>query len=297
MVALAPEVPRVLVSLVSSAVMARRGRRKQSLSKSGSIAAFFVAFASLASSVRFGMALFAFYLSGTRATKYKSQLKKKIEDGYESAGGNRDAGQVLASSLPAICVCVTYALLYRYDSAISPTFPLRSSLNLAYLLFFAACAGDTFASEIGIAMPELRSDPVLVLMPWKTVPRGTNGGISIQGTIASILGGLLIGSVYFLSGPEWSFSQLWVVVIGALGGFIGSFIDSVLGMLLQASWYDPISKKVLKHSPPKNQRQSFQHICGIDILSGEVVNALSAILTMVFAPAFLPLFRVDYSQV
>lgn len=291
-----PEVPRFIVAAVLATFIGVRGRRKKSLSPSGAVAGFFVGFVSFACSIRFGTTLLSFYLSATRATRYKASLKQKIEDGCTSATGNRSAKQVLASSLPAVLVSMAYFMLFRFDAPITPTLPWRSSLNLAYLLFFAACAGDTFASEIGIAMPGPGKLPVLILAPWRYVPRGTNGGITIEGTLASVVGGFVVGSASFLSGPEYSFSQLWLVAVGVLGGLIGSAIDSVLGMTVQTSWHDVEADKILQESPAKAD-EKYQHICGTNLLSGETVNALAAVLTGALAPLFLPLFQVQYSNV
>lgn len=293
-----PELPRIVMAVMLALLVSLRGLRKKSLSPGGSLSAFFVGFISLATSYRFGATLFMFYLSATRATRYKASVKKKLEDGFTSSTGNRSAKQVLASSLPAILTALLYLYLYRYDAPILPTFKLRSSLNLAYLLFFSACAGDTFASEIGIAMPGPGKLPVLVLKPWVRVPRGTNGGVTLEGSLASAFGGLLTGSAHFLAGPEWTFSQLWLLNVGLIGGVLGSWFDSVLGMFLQASWLDMKTDRVLKESPSPEMKEKggVKHICGMDILSGETVNMMAAVITSCLAPLFLSMFQVSYPE-
>lgn len=285
-----PELPRVGVAFVLSTLMAVRGRRKRSLSPGGAVAGFFVGFASLASSARFGATLFAFYVSGTRATRHKADAKRSIEDGYESSGGNRDAKQVLASSLPGVLISIAHAVLFRFDGPVTTVFTGRSALVLAQTLFFAACAGDTFASELGV--PD-GGQPVLVLAPWRAVPRGTNGGVTMRGTLASAAGGAVIGVAAFAAGPEWSFSQLFLIVVGTAGGFIGSTVDSALGQILQASWLDRKTGKVRKIAPSEEERSTgdLELICGRDVLSGESVNAIAAVLTACSAPLFIPLFR------
>ncbi len=77
----------------------------------------------------------------------------------------------------------------------------------------ACCLGDTFASEIGILS---KSTPRLVTT-WRKVPPGTNGGMTLLGTLASACGGALIGAALgfelFLEGGtcltahDWEFSD------------------------------------------------------------------------------------------
>lgn len=289
-----PELPRLLLAVLIATWLAVNGRRKESLSPSGAVAGFIVGFISVASSVRFGLTLLVFYATSTRATRFKADLKKKIEDGYTSAGGNRSARQVFASSLPAVILSLTYVLLFRFDAPITTVFPLRSNLLLAYLLFFAACGGDTFSSEIGIALPGPGCQPILITFPWRRVPRGTNGGVTMAGTMASLLGGGIVGVTFYAFGPDKSISQSWLVGVGMFGGVVGSLLDSIIGAIFQASWLDRESGKVLKEAPERSEQHKYDHICGMELLSGESVNAISAILTTAFAPLLLNLFPTPF---
>lgn len=105
---------------------------------------------------------------------------------------------------------------------------------------FACCNGDTWASELGTVLS--KSEPFLITT-WKRVPKGTNGGISLIGTLASTVGGLLIGITQYLILYYFSDSMLWayappqwpILLFGALSGFLGSLIDSILGGTLQYS--------------------------------------------------------------
>jgi len=57
------------------------------------------------------------------------------------------------------------------------------------------------------------------------VKPGRDGGVSLLGTMASVVGGALIGAV----GGTWD-----ALLLGAFSGWAGSMIDSLLGALLQA---------------------------------------------------------------
>ncbi|MGA7140302.1 MAG: DUF92 domain-containing protein, partial [Terriglobales bacterium] len=64
---------------------------------------------------------------------------------------------------------------------------------------------------------------------WERVPAGTDGGVTLSGSIAGLAAGLVIAAVAALGGtlPE---SQLWIPVAA---GFAGMFVDSILGATLQ----------------------------------------------------------------
>lgn len=72
---------------------------------------------------------------------------------------------------------------------------------------------------------------------------GTNGGISWAGLFMSFLGGIIVGLSYYLTVLitvdtvvlQLATSQWPVIIIGGIGGFIGSVIDSILGATLQYS--------------------------------------------------------------
>lgn len=152
----------------------------------------------------------------------------------------------------------------------------------------------------------ISSIPILITQPWKSVPHGTNGGITVWGTLWSIFGGTIIGIIllitdiisglylpFYSSGDTGidSNNNYWrqVVLYSSLCGFIGSMIDSILGALLQVSYYD-IEKKCIYHSnsiPSSSSSSSIKHISGIDLLSNEQVNFVSIILTCLLGGAIL----------
>lgn len=133
-------------------------------------------------------------------------------------------------------------------------------------------AADTFSSELGILS---RGKPRL-LTSWnfREVPPGTNGGVTLTGTLAGFLGALTIAltSVILLpfctphfatqmfgdnvsnyigrSGWRWQEKCLWVIAVTLWGG-LGSLLDSFLGGWLQASVVDVRTGKVIEGSGGK----------------------------------------------
>jgi len=119
---------------------------------------------------------------------------------------------------------------------------------------YAAVASDTFSSELGILS---RSQPRLITAPWRKVPHGTNGGVTLTGLSAGFLGSFIITLTSTLLIPfcsstskgaaAWSFSDkgLYIVAL-TLAGFTGTLLDSLLGSLFQASVVDVQSGKIVE---------------------------------------------------
>jgi uncharacterized protein (TIGR00297 family) len=89
----------------------------------------------------------------------------------------------------------------------------------------AEAATDTVASEIG----QYRGSDARLITTWERVPVGTDGGITISGSIAGMAAGVVIAAVATVGGmlPQ---AQLWIPVVA---GFAGMMIDSFLGATLQ----------------------------------------------------------------
>lgn len=125
--------------------------------------------------------------------------------------------------------------------------------------------------------------PRLVTAPWLQVPIGTNGGMSLYGTLASLFGGMFIGVGFALLGLLYDRDefQIGLVYIGCIGGLGGSLIDSILGATIQVSYYNQDKKLIVNSSDYRSDPVNVKRICGLDILNGEQVNFLSVILTTI----------------
>ena len=96
---------------------------------------------------------------------------------------------------------------------------------IAAVAALAEAATDTVASEVG----QYRRPDARLITTWERVSAGTDGGITLPGSIAGMAAGLAT-VVVATAGGMVPLSQLWVPVAA---GFTGMLIDSVLGATLQ----------------------------------------------------------------
>ncbi|GHJ86209.1 hypothetical protein NliqN6_2611 [Naganishia liquefaciens] len=288
---------------LTAGLLAGHGLRKGSLSLSGATAALAVGYGHLANDdPTFGITMIVFYALGTAATKYKANIKASFEDGHDdssASAGKRTAYQVLCNSTPSLIASILYkfALTTEASNRVRDAcYSLLGSgkygvddgriartLIFATLGHFASCLGDTLASELGILSP---SKPILVTT-LKPCPPGTNGGISLAGTGMSIVGGGIIGLTVGALQTQFGFisdiSLLRFTMMGALAGFGGSMIDSLLGATLQQTQYDTEKGKILLDSASEEQKKVVQVdksnteiVSGINLLSNNQVNFVSS---------------------
>ncbi|MEM7248325.1 MAG: DUF92 domain-containing protein [Acidobacteriota bacterium] len=159
----------------------------------------------------FGL-LMAFFVVGTGVTRLGKKIK--IERGlYEARGGRRGMGNVLANGgLAALLALLALATSSMEESAL---FVLMLAAGLATATF------DTCSSEIGQAWGRRTFSP----LTGKSVPPGTEGAVSLEGTLAGLVGAIGIGVL------GWAVTAYPPAGIAAVvfGGVVGSTFESVLG--------------------------------------------------------------------
>uniref|UniRef100_A0A1B6FGK0 Transmembrane protein 19 n=1 Tax=Cuerna arida TaxID=1464854 RepID=A0A1B6FGK0_9HEMI len=276
---------RWLFSVITPICFAAYGLKKKSLSISGALLGLFIGFVLTLSSYLFLVCLMTFFVTSSRATKFRSKLKSKFEDEFKE-GGQRNWVQVLCNSGMALQL----AFLYILDSGCGER-PIDfhddyrgSWLSLGIVGVFACCNGDTWASELGTVVGS--SSPFLVTT-GRRVPRGTNGGVSPVGLLFSLFGGLVIGAAYYLAvwylvdPVQLAHSPVqWPLILwGAFAGLAGSLVDSFLGATVQFSGLDKRTQRIVEVPGP-----GVKHISGISILDNHSINLLSSIVMGLVTP-------------
>merc|ERR1719290_128389 len=261
------------------------GHGRKSLSTSGALLALVVGFTLTLAHYSFFLCLLAFFISSSKATKYKQEVKKTFESDFKE-GGQRNWLQVLCNGAMATELALLYLLdVGSADLPVDFRHQYRASwLGMGVLGAVACCNGDTWASELGSVIS--KADPFLITT-FQKVPKGTNGGVTLVGLTSSLLGGLVIGVAYYFgifmaaSRVDMAIApcQLLVILVGGLGGLLGSLLDSLIGATLQFSGRDIKTGKIVEVA-----REGVVPISGKMVLDNHSVNLVSSILTALILP-------------
>ncbi len=178
--------------------------------------------------------LLIFFVAGTLATKLGYERKRGLGLAQER-GGRRGFSHAFAN----VGLAALLSLLIGHSS-----FP-DQLLFLMAVAAFATATADTLGSEVGQWIGRRTFLP----LTFRTVPKGTEGAISLEGTLAGALGALLIafaGVVLYQhrllgdgSGTVALFqlarglilsADFWKMVSMVAGaGFLGSYMESIIG--------------------------------------------------------------------
>ncbi|QRF74888.1 hypothetical protein Thermo_00381 [Thermoplasmatales archaeon] len=177
----------------------------------GSIAAFIVGFfVAVLGSLQWLILMIVFAAVSHVATISFMKQKKKISM-QEGKEGERKTSNVVYAALIGLGIAIIHFI-----------HPVQVPYFTLFAVSFAVIASDTFASEIGIL-----DKKVFMITTFRRTTRGINGGISLVGQLAALLGSFIISITYSLL-RHGNLDLLPIFAIGIMG-FIGCQIDSVLG--------------------------------------------------------------------
>ena len=184
-----------------------------------------------------GYAVVMFYfLVGSGVTRI-GKAQKEAEGIAEKRSGARGPENVWGSALTATLCAVGvlgFSILGKTGDILGETgkMPVPQSvislLLLGYAASFCTKLSDTCASEIGKAYGK-RTFLITTLQP---VPRGTEGAVSLEGTIAGIVGSILMALVSSAVG----LIDLTGIVFCVIAAFIATNIESVIGATVQSKF-------------------------------------------------------------
>ena len=116
-----------------------------------------------------------------------------------------------------------------------PVFMVAAVTSMAF------STADTWGSEMG---GHRIKGKTWLISSFKKVEPGTDGGISVAGTLAALVGAAFITAIFWVMNPDYQWVSLLVVI---LGGFIGSMIDSLVGATIQGKPLQNWAKKLFAH--------------------------------------------------
>ena len=161
------------------------------------------------------MTVVIYLLFGSLVTKIGYKFKK--EEGIaEKRGGRRGPENVLGSAATGLFFAIM-AKLNLADLVL---------LNIGFAASFVAKLADTFGSEIGKRF----GVKTYLITSLKKVDRGTEGGISLEGTFASFLGAIFMAFVMLRLSI---ISTKFHFIIVAFSGFLATLFESVIGAKYQ----------------------------------------------------------------
>ncbi len=178
--------------------------------------------------------LLIFFVVGTLATKLGYERKRKLGLAQER-GGRRGFSHAFANTGLAAILAILIGHSQFSDQL----------LFLMAVAAFATATADTLGSEVGQWIGRRTFLP----LTFRTVPKGTEGAVSIEGTLAGAAGALLIGFagvllydhrllgegsgtvalIQLVRGLPASVAFWKVVSLVAVAGFVGSYAESILG--------------------------------------------------------------------
>ncbi|HVS03500.1 MAG TPA: DUF92 domain-containing protein [Thermoanaerobaculia bacterium] len=163
--------------------------------------------------------LFAFFVIGTGLTKLGYRRKAAAALAQER-GGRRSTRHALANGGVAAAAALFAA-----------TTPFPELFGLALAGALATAAADTAGSEVG----QLWGRRTVLITTLRPVPRGTQGAVSVEGTVAGVAAAAAIAALgAWVELYPWALAP--VVVIAA---FLGTLLESLVGATIERrGWLD-----------------------------------------------------------
>ena len=166
-----------------------------------------------------------YFIVGSAVTRIGIE-QKEAEGIAEKRSGARGPENVWGSAFTA-ALCAVGIGIINWQGTNEAVF-LSSLLILGYVASFCTKLSDTCASEVGKAYGK-RTFLITTLQP---VPRGTEGAVSLEGTLAGIFASVVLAML----GWGIGLIDVWGIIWCVLAAFIATNLESVIGATLQSRW-------------------------------------------------------------
>jgi len=219
---------QIIISGILSLALSVIAYKLRMLTFTGALASLFVGYTvGVFGSLEWLILLIAFTFVGLAVTRM--DLSEKNRHGLQEGNfGERSHKNVLGVGIPAVLFAFLYGIvLYSIDHQylLISYKAAELALTVAFITTLTVAAADTVASEIGI-----RDKKVWLITTFERVKRGTNGGVSVLGTAASVAASTftaVVGWLLIFKGIDA------YVLIPIAMGVLGNIIDSILGATIE----------------------------------------------------------------
>jgi uncharacterized protein (TIGR00297 family) len=244
--------PPALAVAISLAI-ALAGWRLRALTGPGAVAAVGIGGVILTATGWSGMAALGVFFGGSSLV---SRLAPDPSgEAFEAKSHRRDQWQVVANGSAA-----TLGALLEYYRPGAGLWVMTTAL--------AAAAADTWATSVG---GWSRTWPRLIL-DGRSVPPGTNGGITPLGTLGAVAGAAGVAAAGALAGQRPALFPAAVVI-----GTLGMLADSLLGAAWQVRFHCPRCDRPTDRTVHRCGTRTL-HVGGWRWLTNDAVNAAATAL-------------------
>ena len=213
--------------------------------------------------------LAVFFVGSIIIDKIKKHQKTSGRIDEAAKGNCRDYMQVFANGLV---------------SAITATAFLITG-NKIFIVPFVAGLAEAFADTAASGIGSLSGDAYDPFRRRKCAG-GISGGMTLVGTVASLVGALIIGLVS-LSLRAFGFGITELVIV-TFAGFLGAFFDSFLGSLLQVKYTCRICGATTERE--EHCGEPTERLSGLAFVDNDMVNIFSSAFSAIFATALAIIF-------
>ncbi len=255
-----------LVPILVTPMIIALAYKKRALTVGGILAAVLIDVIISVSLGNFGFIVLITFFVGSIAVdklkKHYKKIKQTAEIEREKRGDCRDVIQVLANGLVAALAALAYFITEE------------RLFVFAFVAALAEAFADTAASGIGFA-----SKRVYDVFRLERCEKGVSGGMSLIGTLASLLAAMVVSSVALAFGAV-TFAEMLIVSTAA---FLGSVFDSFLGSVFQIKYKCSVCSQIVEKE--QHCGEPTVKYRGISFVNNDVVNFLSTAFSAVLAAA------------
>ena len=211
------EVNRVTAAwLAANAALAVAGYLARSVTVSGAVGGFVLGAVMIVfAGWELYVVLLVFFIIGSACTKSGYERKRAAGLAQEE-GGRRGFLHAWSN----VGVAAVIAVLIAFEAGALPM------LWIAAVASLATATADTTASEVG----QLAGQRAFLPLTLRRVPAGTEGAISVEGTLAGAVAAVVVAAVGVeLASRQVTLDVPWGVAIVSAAAVVGSLLESVAG--------------------------------------------------------------------